>query len=338
MLSPTMIVPKEKEKIRLVYILAASHSGSTLLAMLMGSHPEACTVGELKLTSLGDVRRYRCSCLEEIRNCGFWSAIGRYMEDRGFPFDVSNPGTHFGSTENGYLRRLLRPLHRGRVLEGVRDLSLSLSPEWRRHLKNVQARNVALLECIRARTGKKVIVDSSKIGLRLKYLLRNPELDVCVVRLIRDGRAVALTYANPSQFADARDPTLRGGGTGSERPGKSIPIAEGAREWRRSNEEAEEILGRIDESRRIEIRYESLCTGTDEVLRRLFAFAGIDPAWTLADLRNRRVDHHVVGNGMRLDFNTEVILDERWKSVLSESDLKAFNIIAGATNRRLGYG
>ena len=47
--------------VRLVYILAASHSGSTLLAMLLGSHPDVCTVGELKATSLGNVEEYLCS-------------------------------------------------------------------------------------------------------------------------------------------------------------------------------------------------------------------------------------------------------------------------------------
>ena len=41
----------------LVYILAASHSGSTLLAMLLSTHPEICTVGELKATNLGDPHR-----------------------------------------------------------------------------------------------------------------------------------------------------------------------------------------------------------------------------------------------------------------------------------------
>ena len=36
------------EVTKLAYILAASHSGSTLLAMLLGAHRETCTVGELK--------------------------------------------------------------------------------------------------------------------------------------------------------------------------------------------------------------------------------------------------------------------------------------------------
>ncbi len=54
----------DNTKIRLIYILAASHSGSTLLSLLLGSHPEITTIGELKATSLGDPDQYRCShCL-----------------------------------------------------------------------------------------------------------------------------------------------------------------------------------------------------------------------------------------------------------------------------------
>ena len=56
---------------RLFYILAASHSGSTLLAMLLGSHPDVCTAGELKAASVGDVDAYRCSCGAPILQCGF---------------------------------------------------------------------------------------------------------------------------------------------------------------------------------------------------------------------------------------------------------------------------
>jgi hypothetical protein len=41
-----------------------------------------------------------------------------------------------------------------------------------------------------------VLVDSSKVGIRLKYLLRIPEIDIRVIRVIRDGRAVALTYTD----------------------------------------------------------------------------------------------------------------------------------------------
>ena len=95
---------------RLVYLLAASHSGSTLTAFLLGSHPEICTVGELKLTSLGEVGSYRCSCGEEIGRCVFWTAVRERLAARGIAFELGASGTDFATGASKWVRRLLRPL------------------------------------------------------------------------------------------------------------------------------------------------------------------------------------------------------------------------------------
>ncbi len=324
-----------KQRIRLIYILAASHSGSTLLAMLLGTHPEIATVGELKFTSLGNVEQYLCSCQKEIKKCPFWSDVVQEMVKRGYPFDFSNPGTDFHSEMSGYVRWVLRPLHRGKVLEWVRDSALALSPAWRTRFPRFQESNSALIESICNLTGKKVIVDSSKIGLRLKFLLRNPALDVRVIRLIRDGRAVAMTYTDPARFADASDPDLRGGGMGGERESERLTMAKAAREWRRSNEEAEAVLKNLDPSRWIEVRYETLCDQTELTLKKLFKFIEVSPECELASFRS--ANHHIIGNGMRLDSTDEIKLDDRWREVLSTGEIEVFDSIAGKLNRRLGY-
>ncbi len=320
---------------RLAYILAASHSGSTLLAMLLNAHPDVCSVGELKATSLGDAERYRCSCGEFIRRCSFWRRVSEGMARRGIDFDIAAAGTHFGAGGSAYIARLLRPLHRGRLFEAARDVALRLSPAWRREYPRVQRRNAALAETLCELTGARVVVDSSKVGLRLKYLLRNRDLDVKVIRLIRDGRAVALTYTDPASFADAVDPALRGGGTGGDRRAERLSLAEAAREWRRSNEEAEEIVRGMDASRCIEVRYESVCSDTAATLCRLWGFLGVDPSRGTGDFRS--AEHHVLGNGMRLDATSEIRLDERWRTALSWADLATFDAVAGELNCRYGY-
>ena len=319
----------------MVYILAASHSGSTLLAMLMGSHPEVCTVGELKFTSLGEIDNYRCSCRKEIRKCGFWNGIRQDMSKYGLTFDFACPDTHFNSITSQYICRLLRPLHRGPFLEKIRDMALNLSPQWRYHLPRIQKQNEILLKCLQIRTGKKVIVDSSKIGIRLKFLMRNPALDVKIIRLMRDGRAVALTYMDPARFADAKDTSLQGGGTGGKRESERLSMTNAAYEWQRSNEEAEALLSNLAPSNWIEVRYEELCLNTDRELKKIYALLGIDNGKVYLDFRSQ--DHHIIGNGMRLDTTSEIKLDERWKSALSIADLKKFEKVAGKMNRRLGY-
>ena len=321
--------------IRLVYLLAASHSGSTLLAMLLGSHPEVCTVGELKMTSLGTVDSYRCSCGARLRTCAFWQAVASAMHARGVSFDIGNAGTDVRSGASPLHQRLLKPLHRGRALEAVRDLALMLTPGWRRHRARVDATNAALAAAIRDCTGAKVIVDSSKIGIRLKYLLRNPAFDVKVVRLVRDGRAVALTYLDPERFADASDPRLRGGGSGASRDAERLTIARAAHEWRRSNEEGESIVRGLDPDRWMEVRYEGLCADPAATMERIFALMSVEAVEVVQNFR--AVPQHVIGNGMRLDKTSRIELDDRWKTALSARELAEFDRVAGDLNRRLGY-
>jgi hypothetical protein len=320
---------------RLVYLLAASHSGSTLLAMLLGRHPDVCTVGELKATSLGDVERYRCSCGALIRQCGFWQSVSSDMASSGFAFDIADARTDIRHSESAYVRQLLKPLHRGPVSEALRDLALSASPTWRRHREENAKRNAALASTLLARTGKRIVVDSSKIGIRLKHLLRNDALDVQVIRIVRDGRGVSLTYMRPAEFADARDRRLREGGMGGDRAHQSLSMKAAAKQWRRSNEEAEAILSRLDRSQWIQVHYEQLCAEPIATLRTLSEFLKIDPTKLTLDFRAG--PHHILGNGMRLDSVDRIDLDERWRSELTAADHEVFQEIAGPCNRALGY-
>jgi hypothetical protein len=184
-------------------------------------------------------------------------------------------------------------------------------------------------------SGASILVDSSKVGLRLKYLLRNPKLDVRVLRLIRDGRAVSLTHTNPAEFADAADPAHRSGGSGG--PGhKGLSMRDAALLWRRSNEEADRISARLSSPQYVEVRYEQLCLQPDATLQSIRKFLGIPPVSFENGFRSRKVQH-VVGNGMRFDAESVIRLDERWKTRVSADGLKIFNGVAGKLNRKYGY-
>ncbi len=315
----------------MAYILAPSHSGSTLLAMLLASHPQVTTVGELNLSAVDDPARYPCSCGQLLRSCGFWTSVAARVG----AFDATNAGTDFRAIQSRLVQRLLRPLHRGPALEAARDAALTLCSAWRQAYPGIQRANAALVGAVLDETGATVVVDSSKIGIRLKFLLRNPELDVRVVRLVRDGRAVALTYMDPARFADAQDPALRGGGTGGGREHERLPIEAAAHEWRRSHEEGLAIVRGLPRSAWTEVRYEALCQDTDATLRGVFDLIGVDTTVPRQDFRARPL--HVVGNGMRLDSGRAVTLDDRWRTALSARDRQSFDEVAGGLNRRFGY-
>ncbi|MEL0660705.1 sulfotransferase [Psychromonas arctica] len=322
------------KKQKLVYLAAASHSGSTMTAMLLGAHPDLCSVGELKAANLGHRDSYLCSCKTLVGECGFWQGVTEKMSAKGHDFCISDAGTDIRVGASPYVLRLLKPLVRRSLVELIRDILLDLSPVWRKQLPYLQKRNADYARSIAEQAKVDTVVDSSKIGIRLKYLLKNPNLDVKVIWVVRDGRGVSLAYKNPSEFADAKNPKLRGGGAGkTQEHGRGIEV--GAHEWVRCNQETEAVLATMPKEKWIQVHYEDICNNTEQTLDNLFEFIGVDPTKKRLDFKT--VEHHVVGNGMRLDDSEVIKLDDRWKTQLSDTELVKFYEIAGLYHKKMGY-
>lgn len=322
------------KKQKLVYLAGASHSGTTLTAMLLGAHPELCSVGELKAINLGAKNSYLCSCKALAIECGFWKGVSEKMAKRGQHFNISNAEMDIRSAATPYMLRLLKPLVRPPFMELIRDCLLFLSPTWRKQLSKLQQRNEDYVCAIAEQAGVETVIDSSKIGIRLKYLLKNKNLDIKVIWLVRDGRGVSLAYKNPSEFADAKKTKLRGGGAGeTQEQGRSIEI--GANEWVRCNQETEAVLATMAKESWIQVHYEDVCNNPVQTLDKILGFIGVNPAKKRLDFKS--VEHHVVGNGMRLDDSEVIKLDERWKEQLSKIELAKFHTIAGNYHKKMGY-
>ena len=304
----------------LAYILAASYSGSTLLAMLLGAQADGCTVGEMRAPDVGDAESYFCSCGARIKECAFWLRVSAEMAEKGFPgFDITDADLCIHDVDNRYLDRLLAPLPRGPLLEVARDIGLGLSPAWPAHLRRIQDRNIALVDVLRNITGAKVVVDSSKVAVHLKYLLKAPALRIRILHLLRDGRAVTNSMI----------------GHGLKRSTRAETVAAAAASWRSNNEGAERLLARLPASQWLQLRYEDLCREPQETLRRLCGFLGMDTEHIVLDFRTRQ--QHVLGNDMRLKSTSDIRLDERWRTQLSPEDLAVFEKSAGEMNRQYGY-
>jgi len=297
------------EQIPLVYIQSAAHSGSTMLAVQLGRHPDVATVGELSGTPSRSQPGYRCSCGAELARCGFWADVSAAMARRGFAYRATSDLTDVADAPSAYARRLLRPLHRGPLLELLRDAGLALSGAARAHLRRHQQLKAALVESVVESTGKPVVVDSSKSGVQLKYLLRNPRFQVKVLWLVRDGRAVARSLMRNQRLG----------------------MRQAAYQWRRSNEEAQAIVRRLAPGAWTAVRYEALCTEPAAALAALWRFIGVAPRPAQEGVQ------HVLGHSSRLAGGRAVRLEEKWRTELSAGDLRVFEDVAGRLNRRLGY-
>lgn len=297
----------------LAYILSPSYSGSTLLTFLLATHPSIATIGELKATAMGDIDSYRCSCGAMIRECGFWKRLTGELTDRGVGFDLENFGTHFQADSRPLANRLLHGRVRGRLFEAARDTALCVLPTCRRNRERVLQKNQAVIDAIRDIQGGEVFLDGSKDPVRLKHLVASGLWNVKAICLIRDGRGVANSYMRHYD----------------------VPMTVAAKEWRQAHEECDRVVSRLPAASSITVHYETLCRDPDRTLSAVFEFLGLDSRRASRDFH--AVEHHILGNAMRLRSSSEIVLDEKWKSTLTAADPQTFDRLAGDLNRRYGY-
>lgn len=299
------------------FLTAHSFSGSTLLSLLLGAHPEIATVGEMFIAQGIDPETYLCSCGERIAECPFWRRVSTAMAARGIPYDVRRNQASFSANGVGPVsHRLLAAEPRGRLMEAARGAALALIPGARRELDRRLRTNEALAEVILEIRGARAFVDASKRPGRLLHLRRIPSLDLRVIHLVRDGRAVARSTAR----------NLREQGLSAE---------DGARSWTAAAQSSERVRALFPAGRWLTLRHEDLCREPEAALDRVFRFMDVAPQGRIPDFRS--ADHHIIGNRMRLSHTSEIRLDERWRSEMPADQIRAVERIAGEALQRYGY-
>jgi hypothetical protein len=286
---------------RVVYVAGTGYSGSTLLAFLLNAHPELASVGEPTGPYAGwdDQARYRCSCGSELADCAFWQRISKEMRSRGFEFGPNRWKLAFDLGRSAGARQLLSRSLRSNALDDLRDALVLRVPAWRRELEEIARRNEAFVASVLAVTGKRVFVDATKDPVQARYLLSRTNLDLHVIHLVRDAPGFV------SSFIPNAGGTLDGG----------------VRYWNRTVGHVRRLAARLPEDRFLRVRYEDLCTRTEQELARIAGFAGVTPRPGPVDFRSS--EHHVLGNRMRMESSSEIALDERWRERLRPDELRA---------------
>lgn len=296
------------------FVLAHSFSGSTLLSFLLGAHPEVATVGEMFIAPTHNTDEYPCSCGEPIERCGFWQRVAREMTARGVPFDLRSADSSLSAGSYGWLgNRAIWAEPRGPVLEAARRAALALLPGAGKELDRRIAVNRHLAEAVLGLRGARVFVDATKRPGRALLLRRDPQLDLRVLHLVRDGRAVSRS-------------AIRNLGR---------TVEEGARSWASSAQRCEELRRYLPPERWLTVRHEDLCRDSPGTLARIFEFLGVTPDHTIGDFR--ATDHHIIGNRMRLSRTSEIRIDERWRAELRPEQIRTVERIAGPELKRYGY-
>jgi len=287
------------QSLKLVYVLGTNFCGSTLLSLIMGSHPKVESLGQMFELPMYQKENSPCQCGEVFRTCPFWGRVllrTGYVDAEGHSVAPMPSEVRYGD----WLFRLTKMVR-------------SAAPP---DVKAYREFNQSLLAAIHEMTGRRVFMDSSKMPCRLEWLLRSEAVsvgDLRVIHLIRDGRGVVSGY---------------------KRRGQSV--IRGTLAWWRRHREIGRFARRFAGGPILRLHYEDLARNPEATAREVCQFVGIgfDPA--MLAFRSR-VQHQLGGNPIRFETSQDIRLDERWRRELTSRDLRVFRLLAGRTQEALGY-
>ena len=266
----------DREPIRLIYIMGAVRSGSTLWDTILGNHPDVESVGELcNVSENGWVSSRMCACGQTATQCPFWSEIRREWARLTGTDDEAGYGALVRSLEK---HRLWLP----RLETEARNGSA--------RVREYSERTKALYEAIRTVSGKSVLVDSSKRPSRALLLSKIPGIDMTLVHLVRDARGVA--WSEQKRLKNAVQAGLpKNYGVKS--------VGHTAMLWAFVNLQASWMRGRLPAWKSIRLRYEDSIARPHEALERIGSLADVDyreVAQAIAAAQPLDIGHTIAGN------------------------------------------
>lgn len=160
-----------KAPIKLLYILGSGHSGSTLSDLILGSHSQIESGGEINAfqsyfgqNSDRPKEKRICTCEVHVEDCEYWGRVRQELN----------------------------------LLGGNVDLDIQAENQ-----KEFEENNYRLMKAMLTVSAKEIFCDSSKQYSRLKKFLKSNLFEVTILHLVRDGRAVA--YSRQKKAARKAD-------------------------------------------------------------------------------------------------------------------------------------
>ena len=299
---------------KILYIAGYGRSGSTVLSVILGNHPDIVSAGELTylLDDWNDPNR-QCSCSKEYPECQYWRDLFQ------------------GQSPPAGLARSVRNI----------DRSTTLPVFARGRVENDESRayrefGTRLFKYIESTTGKSIIVDSSKSARnsagRFLALNRIAGQDVYVLHLVRDGLAtmesLLLTGSNWAMEGHGGKPRWM--------------ILRAALGWVRANIWVSTLGTLLGRKRHMFVRYEDFIEAPAAVVGKVCRFLDIE-AEALVERIDRNevfeVGHLVGGNRVRLKERIELRRGTitRPHNRLKLNQRLIFGLLGSWLNRWYGY-
>jgi Sulfotransferase family len=283
------------DRTRVLFIGGYTRSGSTLLERVLGRADGYFASGEIRhLWREGLKENRRCGCGDPFRECKFWREVFRDAYGSMDALDVDE------------VLQIKESVDRFWRIPQIRWRTIT-PPHMRTHLTAYRSLLGRLYESIGRVSGARVIIDSTKDSSHGHLLSTMASLDLDVVHLVRDSRAVAYSWQRMKY------------NPGSGREMDRYGLLRTALGWDATNS----LVGwlRVHAHTYTRLRYEDFvadpASATEEIYGAVGRF-GHTPA-----LDGGRVeltpDHTVAGNPIRFTQGAiEIRNDEEWRRAMGD--------------------
>jgi len=193
------------------------------------------------------------------------------------------------------------PVLQSSALEDVRDRLVGLVPGYRRTMRGTTARNDAFVDAVLEITGARVYVDANKDAYRMRFFNRTH--DVKAIYLFKNGIGGAHSFMRHARSGQKQD------------------ITAASHRWFKEQITINRSLEYLTPERVVNVPYSELCGDVRGTLRRIYRVLGVADVDTP---HPNEVEHHVVGNEMRLGRIDAIEEREYWKTELSAAQVDAY--------------
>jgi hypothetical protein len=303
---------------KLVYVGGQARSGSTLVGRVLGEPDRSICVGETSFLAVrGLVEDVECGCGSPFRKCEFWSEVG---------------AVGFGGWSEVDIDRIVAVDRlAGRHPTLPFQLAISRRSELADAIDHYAEWLGGLYAAIASVSGAELIVETSKAPWFASILARVPDLDLRILHLVRDSRAVAYSWTRTA---------LRPSPVGEQNHMERFRPVETAVQWSASNASFHVLARRATGYQ--QVNYEEFVAEPDRTLDRLSAFADFPLSLPASQLNGGRVrlgPHHIFsGNPMRSQAGwLQMRVDDEWRRRLPPRQRAAVTAITWPLLRRYGY-
>jgi len=298
--------------IKVIYIAGSGRSGSTILDRVLGSLEGVFSLNEIyRIWQDGFIENNLCSCGKPFTVCPFWSAVVADAIK-----DQSHIGRHFALSSGVEHSRHFPGLYTGMT-----------SKKFKAKVEDYTEILRKLFFAIAKFSGEEIIVDSSKIPSRALILSRVPGIEVHILHVVRDVRAVVHAWQK-NKYNPARRVSMR-----------RYPAYRTIFFWIMRNAFSELLSSKLPYVR---VSYEDFASnprGTlQSVVDRIQPVRGQRLPFTKDNSIYLEPVHSISGNPQRFSFGvTTLRLDDEWRLNLDPMTRKLAYLFAYPLNARYGY-